>query len=113
MHTLKEFFHKNIGQTISQTKILSEPLLEPFGGSVRQVFSKRYHATVLTQEKENVVVNVVGQRLSRSGVLLNDLDDEYGDVEISLKRLKGLDDFWDCVLKSADPAVYEALEKAK
>lgn len=100
---LNRFFETNIGQTLTRAKLLQTPYQEPFGGSVRRVFGKRFVASVLDVDKSNVKVHLIAQRLAISGDRVDNREDEFGDFEVELKKLEGLEDFWKALIEKADP----------
>lgn len=105
---LHRFFETNIGQTLSRSKILSHPLQEPFGGSIRRIFGKRFVATILDVDKKQVKVNLIAQQLAPSGDRVDNREEEYGDLTMDLKDMEGLEDFWMSVIEEADQPFNEA-----
>ncbi len=105
---LNRFFETSIGKTLSRSKVLHEPYQEPFGGSMRRVFGKRFSAIVLDVKNDQVKVNLVAQRLAPSGEPVDNRQDEYGDLSVPLQNLEGLEDFWVSVIAEADPTFKEA-----
>ncbi len=105
---LKRFFETYIGKTLSRSKVLPKPYQEPFGGSLRRVFGKRFDAIVLDVVNDEVKVNVVSQKLAPGGEPVDNLQDEHGDLSVPLQNLEGLEDFWASVITESDPIFKEA-----
>lgn len=105
---LNRFFETQIGNTLMRSKMLDDPYTEPFGGSVRRVFGKRFLATVVAVTNNKLLVSLSAERLSQSGDLVDNRKEEFGDLTIDLKKVGGLEDFWMTAIEKVDPMFNEA-----